>query len=85
MSIGQRRDETAPVTAPCCHGRSAAAGRSSANLSSRPLAYIIDGDPQRFIVRTVNFTAYDPAHVGPRQSTLEETLARYRAYRRAAP
>jgi hypothetical protein len=46
---------------------------------------IIDGGPPRFIVRTVNSTAYDPAHVGPRQSTLEETLAQYRAYRRAAP
>jgi broad specificity phosphatase PhoE len=36
---------------------------------------IIDGDPQRFIVRTVNFTAYDPVHLGPRHSTLDETLA----------
>jgi hypothetical protein len=44
---------------------------------------IIDGDPERFIVRTVNFTAYDPVHLGPRHSTLEETLAQYRAYRRS--
>jgi hypothetical protein len=36
---------------------------------------LVDGGPQRIIVRTVNFTAYDAGHMGPRHSTLEETLA----------
>ena len=41
---------------------------------------IVDGGPE-FIVRGVNITPYDPAHLGPRVSTLEEMLAQYRDYR----
>jgi broad specificity phosphatase PhoE len=42
---------------------------------------IIDGGPE-FIVRAVNVTAYDPAQLGPRITTLEDMLAQYRDYRR---
>ena len=42
---------------------------------------IIDGGPE-FVVRAVNATAYDPAQLGPRSTTLEEMLAQYRDYRR---
>lgn len=41
---------------------------------------IIDGGPE-FILRGVNITPYDPAHLGPRISTLEDMLAQYRDYR----
>jgi hypothetical protein len=34
------------------------------------------------MVRAVNVTAYDPAQLGPRITTLEDMLAQYRDYRR---
>jgi broad specificity phosphatase PhoE len=42
---------------------------------------IIDGGPE-FVVRAINVTPYDPAHLGPRITTLEDMLAQYRDSRR---
>lgn len=44
---------------------------------------IVDGGPE-FVVRGVNITPYDPAHLGPRSTTLEEMLDQYREYRRTS-
>jgi probable phosphoglycerate mutase len=44
---------------------------------------IIDGGPE-FVVRAVNVTPYDPVHLGPRITTLEDMLEQYRDYRRSS-
>jgi broad specificity phosphatase PhoE len=41
---------------------------------------IIDGGPE-FVVRAVNITPYDPVHLGPRSTTVEQMLDQYRDYR----
>jgi broad specificity phosphatase PhoE len=42
---------------------------------------IIDGEPERFIIRTANLAAYDPAHLSSRLSTVELILEQYKGYR----
>lgn len=42
---------------------------------------IIDGEPSSFVVRAVNATPYDLAHLGPRSTSVEKIVEEYRAYR----
>ena len=43
---------------------------------------IIDAGPD-WVVRAVNVTPEDPAHLGPRSTTIEQLLEQHRPYRRA--